>query len=63
MEADRIARQKGMSGVMWSSLAGTASNGQTVSRVIAKGDCKLSTFAALLDALGYELTISRKEEQ
>ena len=61
MQADGIARRKGMTQSQWSSLAGFASNGQTVSRIMSKGECKLSTMIALLDSLDCELQIISRE--
>ena len=60
MQADAIARKKGMTQAQWSSLAGHASNGQTVSRIITRGECKLSTMIALLDTIDCELQIVNK---
>jgi len=61
LQADSIARRKGMTQSQWSSLAGYASNGQTVSRIINRGECKLSTIVSLLDTLGCELKIVSKD--
>lgn len=61
MKADAIAREKGMSQSQWSRTAGHASNGQTVSRIISKGDCRLSTILALLKAVGCELVIKEQD--
>lgn len=63
VQADAIARRKGMTQAQWSSLAGHASNGQTVSRILSKGECKLSTLVALLDSLDCELRIVSKEDR
>ena len=60
LQADRIARQKGMTQSQWSRNAGHATNGQTVSRILSKGDCRVSTLLSLLDAIGCEIVI--KEE-
>lgn len=60
MESDRIAREQGLSQSAWSRDAGHARNGQTVSRIISKGDCRISTMLSLLEPLGYELTITKK---
>jgi len=60
MQADEIAMKQGLNQSKWSASAGYASNGQTVSRIIATGECKLSTFIALLDAISCELRIVRK---
>ena len=58
--ADRLARDRGFNQSEWSSIAGYAVNGQTVSRIMAKGDCRVSTFLALLHAIGYELHIEEE---
>ena len=60
LQADAIARQKGMTQAQWSSLAGHSSNGQTVSRILSRGECKLSTFINLLDTLDCEIRIVSK---
>ena len=57
VKADKIAREQGLNQKQWSSKAGHASNGQTVSRIISKGDCRLSTFLALLEPLGLKLEL------
>lgn len=57
LKADEIAREKGYTQSQWSREAGHANNGQTVSRIISKGDCRVSTFVALLQAIGCELEI------
>lgn len=61
LQADSIARKKGMTQSQWSSLAGYASNGQTVSRIVNRGECKLSTIVSLLDTLDCELRIVNKD--
>lgn len=63
MQADKIARDKGMSQSQWSRSAGHASNGQTVSRIISKGDCRLSTLLALVHALGCKLEITEVDDE
>ena len=62
LQADAIARSQGLTQRKWSSDAGYAASGQTVSRIISKGNCKLSTLQDLLSPLGYELAIVRKED-
>ena len=62
IKADGIARSKKLNQAQWSSKAGYATNGQTVSRILSKGDCRISTFIALLDAIGCELDIIEAEE-
>lgn len=63
LEADRIARNHGMNQSEWSNRAGMAPNGQTVSRLMARGDCRVSTLIALLRPLGYRLTITKGDTQ
>lgn len=41
----------------WSAKAGLTMNGQTVLRILQRGDCRLSTFVSLLNAVGCELEI------
>ena len=57
MQADRIARSQGLNQREWSTAAGHAVSGQTVSRIISKGNCRLTTFIELLDVIGCELEI------
>ena len=59
--ADRIAREQGMTQARWSRRAGFAFNGQTVSRILSKGDCRVSTFISLLEPLGYKLALVKEE--
>ena len=61
MQADRIAREQGYTQSGWSKAAGRSENGQTVSRIISKGECKLGTFLELLEPLGCELKILEGE--
>ena len=63
LEADQNAREQGYNQTKWSTEAGYAKNGQTVSRIINKGDCRLSTFLALIKPLGMELTIKKITEE
>lgn len=57
MVADQIAREKGLNQMQWSAQAGHSKSGQTVSRIVSKGNCRLSTFIELLLPLGCELQI------
>ena len=57
LQADRIAREKGMTQKEWSAKAGHAKNGQTVSRIIRKGDCRVSTLLRLLNVIDCRLEI------
>ena len=63
LEADGIKAKKNLNQTQWSTKAGHATNGQTVSRIISRGDCKLSTFLSLLEALGCELVIKEKKDE
>lgn len=62
LQADALRQKKNMTQAQWSSLAGYASNGQTVSRILYRGECKLSTIVSLLNTLGYGLEIVKKED-
>ena len=62
LQADAIARKKGMTQAQWSAMSGYASNGQTVSRIIHRGECRLSTIISLLDTVGCELRIIPKDQ-
>lgn len=61
MESDRIADEKRLTQSEWSRRAGHAKNGQTISRIMSKGDCRLSTFIRMLDAIGCRLEIKQDE--
>ena len=63
LQADEIAREKGMTQAQWSTEAGHAKNGQTVSRIISKGDCRISTFLRLLSAVGCRLEIVEENDE
>lgn len=63
MECDRIADKKNLSQSEWSRRAGHAKNGQTISRIMSKGDCRLSTFIALLNAIGCSLEIKENNHE
>ena len=59
-KADEIAREQGFNQSSWSKAAGKADSGQTVSRILSRGECKLSTLIDLLEPLGYEINLRRK---
>ena len=59
--ADSIARDQGHSQSSWSRVSGRAFNGQTVSRIISKGDCRISTFLDLIEPLGYKLALIKED--
>lgn len=60
-QADRIAREQGMTQMEWCRRAGFDEFGKLVSNMHRRGNCKLSVFAQLLKALGYELRIEKRE--
>ena len=62
VKAYEIATGKGFNQSRWSEEAGRAINGQTVSRILKKGDCRMSTFLSLLRAVGCELEIKENED-
>ena len=59
--ADKAARDRGMNQSQWSARAGFAVNGQTGSRIVSRGDCRVSTLLALLEPLGLCLTMDTAE--
>lgn len=63
MQADLIAREQGFNQSTWSTAAGRAGNGQTVSRMLIRGDCRLSTLMELLRPLGYEMRLERIKDE
>lgn len=61
-QADRIAREQGMTQAEWCRRAGFDEYGKLVSNTHRRGNCKLSVMARLLRPLGYELRIVKVEE-
>lgn len=60
-EAYELAQLEGYNQTRWSADSGFAVNGQTVSRILKKGDCRVSTFVTLLNTIGYRLKIEQIE--
>lgn len=60
-EADRIARDQGLTQAEWCRRAGFDEFGKLVSNTHRRGNCKLSVFMQLLRPLGYELRIVKKD--
>lgn len=61
LKADRLAREKGYNQSSWSTIAGFATNGQPVYRMMKCGDCRFSTFVQLLDSIGCVIEIRDAE--
>ena len=61
-EADRIARDSGLTQAEWCRRAGFDEFGKLVSNTHRRGNCKLSVFAQLLKPLGYEIRIVKQGE-
>lgn len=61
-KADGIARGQGLTQAEWCRRAGFDEFGKAVSNAHKRGNCKLSVFARLLEPLGYEVRIVKKEE-
>lgn len=59
LEADDLSRKQGLNQSQWSSKAGMAEGGQGVSKLLSRGDCRVSTLLALLRPLGYTLEITK----
>lgn len=60
-QADRIARDQGLTQAEWSRRSGYDQFGKLISNTFRRGNCKLSVFSQLLKALGYELRIVKTE--
>lgn len=60
LQADRIAKEKGLTQAEWSRKAGLDNVGMQICRTFKRGDCKLSTMKKLLKPLGYRLTITKE---
>lgn len=60
-QADRIARDSGLTQAEWCRRAGFDEFGKLVSNTHRRGNCKLSVFAQLLKPLGYEIRIVKQE--
>ena len=63
LEAHRMAKERNWTQWKWSMKAGRSGTGQTVSRILSKGDCRMSTMEDLLKPLGYELCIKKVEDK
>ena len=63
MQADEIARGKGMSQAEWCRRAGFDEFGKLISRTYNRGNCKLNVLVQLLKPLGYELKIVKQEDE
>ena len=63
VEADRIAKEEGLSQAEWCRKARLDNVGVAVSRTYKRGNCKLSTMIQLLKPLGYRLTITKEDTE
>lgn len=61
-QADRIAREQGLTQTDWCRRSGYDQYGKLVSNMFRRGDCKLTVLTQLLKPLGYELRIAKKED-
>ena len=62
-ETKRISKANGLNQSRWSEEAGYAINGQTVSRILKKGDCRVSTLINLLRVVGCKLQIAEDDRE
>lgn len=60
--ADQLAKEKGFTQAEWCRKAGYDEFGKLISNTYKRGNCKLSVMANLLEPLGYEMKIVKKEE-
>lgn len=63
LQADRLADKAGYNQSEWSTVAGMATGGQGVSKLLSRGDCRVSTLLSLLRPLGMTLKIAPTEEE
>ena len=59
VDADRIAKERGLTQAEWCKRAGLDEVGVAVSRTYKRGDCKVSTLLRLLEPLGCKLSIQK----
>ena len=62
-QADKLARDQGMTQAEWCRRAGFDEFGKLVSNTHKRGNCKLSVFVQLLKPLGYEVVSVKKERK
>lgn len=62
VQADEIRRAQEMTQAEWCRRAGFDEFGKLVSNTYARGNCKLSVFLQLLNPLGYEIQIVKRED-
>ena len=60
LKADELSRRQDLTQAQWSAIAGMAAGGQGVSKLLSRGDCRVSTLLALLRPLGYTLEIRER---
>lgn len=61
-QADRIRQDQNMTQTEWCRRSGFDQYGKLVSNSFRRGDCKLSVLMRLLKPLGYELRITKRED-
>lgn len=61
-EMDQIARSQGLTQAEWCRRAGYDEFGKLISRTYKSGNCKLSVFCQLAEALGYKIIISKDSQ-
>jgi len=62
VQADNIRQAEGLSQAEWCRRSGFDEFGKLVSNTFNRGNCKLSVFIQLLNPLGYEVRIVKKED-
>ena len=60
-ELDRLRREHGLTMMTISEMADMPDCGTQYCRMFKSGDCKLSKYIRFLRALGYELSVIKKE--
>lgn len=60
-EAVTIAQAQGLTKAEWCRRAGFDEFGKVICNATKRGDIKLEAFSKLLEALGYEIIIAKKD--
>ena len=63
VEADRIAREQGLTQAEWCRKSGYDEFGKLISNTVSRGDCKLKVFLQILKPLGYEIAIVKTNDE
>ena len=63
IQADQIAKEKGLTQAEWSRRSGYDEFGKIISNTLKRGDCKLKVMTQLLKPIGCRLVIVSDEDE